>query len=50
MSSFHLRAFTAASMLVAAALAASPQVKLTVDAADRGPRIGDRHEIGRAHL
>lgn len=43
MSSFHLRAFTAASMLVAAALAASPQVKLTVDAADRGPRIGDLH-------
>ncbi len=30
-------------MLVAAALAASPQVKLTVDAADRGPRIGDLH-------
>ena len=43
MSVLSLRAFTAASVLAAAALAASPQVKLTIDAADRGPRIGDLH-------
>ncbi len=43
MSSFYFRAFTAAALLAAASVAASAQVKLAIDAADRGPRIGDLH-------